>query len=101
MIKNNGKNEIKDALISKLSRYFGVSPEEATAEQMYKAVVLSIRDQLAQNYKSFQTEVKEAEAKRVYYICMEFLIGRSMKNNLLNLQLEKQYGRVIGELGFE
>ncbi|HAN20530.1 MAG: alpha-glucan phosphorylase [Clostridiales bacterium GWF2_36_10] len=101
MNKNYIQQEIKEALISKLSRYFGVSPEEANGEQVYKSVVLTIRDFLAQKYKTFQAEVKQSEAKRVYYICLEFLIGRSMKNNLMNLVLEKEYNKVLKELGFD
>lgn len=95
------QQEIKKALISKLSRYFGVSPEEANGEQMYKAVVLTVRDLLAQKYKNFQSQVKNSQTKKVYYICLEFLVGRSMKNNIMNLNIEKQYSKVLKELGFE
>ena len=42
------KHEIREAIISKLSRYFGISPEEADAGQIYKSTVLSVRDILAQ-----------------------------------------------------
>ncbi len=94
------QQDIKEALKSKLSRYFGVFPEEANAEQMYKAVIFTIRDILAYQYKEFQNRVKQAEAKKVYYFCMEFLVGRSMKNNLMNLGLEGEYRRVLGEMGF-
>ncbi len=95
------KNAIREAIISKLSRYFGVSPEEATGEQMYKSVVLTVRDLLAQQYNAFQTQTKEKRAKKVYYICMEFLMGRSMRNNLQNLGLEAEYSGIAKELGFD
>ena len=45
------EKEVKEAIKGKLSRYFGVSPTEATEEQMYKAVVMSVRDILLENLK--------------------------------------------------
>ena len=95
------KHEIREAIISKLSRYFGISPEEADAGQIYKSTVLSVRDILAQKNKSFTETAKAEKRKRVYYMCMEFLMGRSLKMDLYNLGLEKQYREVLSELGFE
>ncbi|MDL2287066.1 glycogen/starch/alpha-glucan phosphorylase [Eubacteriales bacterium OttesenSCG-928-G02] len=79
------KNNIEDAIKNKLSRYFVVTPEEATIEQVYKATVFTVRDILATKYRAFKDETKKKELKTVYYLCMEFLIGRSLKNNLNNL----------------
>ncbi len=95
------KQAIAEELTSKLSRYFAVSPEEATKEQVYKATVLTVRDILAQKSKTFTTEVKEKQLKRVYYLCMEFLVGRSLKNNLCNLGLDRAYGDVLKSMGFD
>ena len=91
---------ILEGLTSKLSRYFAVSPEEATKEQIYKATVLSVRDILAQKSKAFGSEVKKKQLKRVYYLCMEFLIGRSLKNDLCNLGLADDYRAALKTLGF-
>ena len=91
---------ILEGLTSKLSRYFAVSPEEATKEQIYKATVLSVRDILAQKSKAFGSEVKKKQLKRVYYLCMEFLIGRSLKNDLCNLGLADDYRTALKTLGF-
>lgn len=91
---------ILEGLTSKLSRYFAVSPEEATKEQIYKATVLSVRDILAQKSKAFGSEVKKKQLKRVYYLCMEFLIGRSLKNDLCNLGLADDYHAALKTLGF-
>lgn len=91
---------ILEGLTSKLSRYFAVSPEEATKEQIYKATVLSVRDILAQKSKAFGSEVKKKQLKRVYYLCMEFLVGRSLKNDLCNLGLADDYRAVLKTLGF-
>lgn len=94
-----------DAIVSKLSRYFGISPEEATKEQMYKASVLAVRDILTTKRKEFAQKVREQKEKRVYYLCMEFLLGRSLKVNLKNLGIEddfrefyENYGMGINEI---
>ena len=82
--------EMKDLISGKLSRYFGVSIKEATTEQMYKAVVMSVRDILLEKRNAYHYKTKAAKAKRVYYLCMEFLLGRSLKNNVYNLGIEEQ-----------
>ena len=91
---------ILEGLTSKLSRYFAVSPEEATKEQIYKATVLSVRDILAQKSKAFGSDVKKKQLKRVYYLCMEFLVGRSLKNDLCNLGLADDYRAALKTLCF-
>ena len=85
---NKQTSEVRQNLESKLSRYFGVSPAEATAEQMYKACAMTIRDILAARRKDYKKLVNKKGGKRVYYMCMEFLLGRSLKTNLNNLGLE-------------
>lgn len=86
-------------LFSKLSRYFGVTPEEATAEQIYKSVVLVTKDILTQKRADFKLNVKRQGSKKLYYLCMEFLIGRSLKNNLENLGIAGDMRAVVSELG--
>ncbi|MBR7186295.1 MAG: glycogen/starch/alpha-glucan phosphorylase [Clostridia bacterium] len=76
-------------IAGKLSRYFGVTPKEATREQIYKAVVLSVRDIMLEKRQRYHVKVKKARAKRVYYLCMEFLMGRSLKNSVYNLGIGK------------
>lgn len=95
------QTEIREALNQKLSRYFGISENEADLNQIYNATLLSVRDMLAQKNKEFQDKVNKAEAKQVYYMCMEFLIGRSLKMNLCNLGIEEEYRKVLKKLGFK
>lgn len=94
------KTEIKANLESKLSRYFGVSAHEATHEQMYKACAMCVNDILAQKRNDYKKLVNRKGGKRVYYMCMEFLLGRSLKTNLNNLGIEKEYRDALSELGF-
>lgn len=93
-------NEIRELLNQKLSRYYGISEGDADINQIYNATVLSVRDILASKNKEFTDEVVKTEAKQVYYMCMEFLIGRSLKMNLCNLGLEEQYRKVLKKMGF-
>ena len=93
------KKEAEETINGKLSRFFGVSGKEATSEQLYKAVVMTVRDILLEKRKSFNYKVKEKKAKRVYYLCMEFLLGRSLKNNVYNLGIEKQLNAALKKYG--
>ena len=82
------EQEAQEMIAGKLTRYFGVSAKEATREQIYKAVVMSIKDIMLQKRQKFYLKNKKAKAKRVYYLCMEFLMGRSLKNSIYNLGIE-------------
>ena len=93
--------EISASIESKLSRYFGVSPEEASNAQMYKAVILTVRDALTSKRSVFRHTAKKEKKKRVYYLCMEFLIGKSLRNNLMNLGTDNEYREVLKSMGFD
>ena len=93
--------EISENLEGKLARYFGCSSAEATREQMYKAAAMTIKDILTEKRGEFKKKVNKAGAKRVYYMCMEFLLGRSLKTNLCNLDLAEDYKKALSDLGFD
>ena len=95
------QSEIRETIEAKLSRYFGCTPKEASRDQMYKAVAMTIKDILTQKRGDFKQEVNAKGAKRVYYMCMEFLLGRSLKTNLCNLGLNEEYTAVLKDFGFE
>jgi len=98
---NYDEQTIKEALERKLSGYFGADAESATDKQIYKAVILTVKDILAEKRSAFKEETKKQKAKKTYYLCMEFLIGPSLMNNLRNLGLEETYSRVLSEMGFD
>ncbi len=72
----------------KLSHNFGITPEQASDEFFYKACVLVLLDIMRERKTAFQKATDDGEMKRVYYLSMEFLMGRSLKNSLYNLGLE-------------
>ncbi len=92
---------IREALKRKLSGYFGSTPEDATEKQIYKALILTVKDILAEKRSAFKEETKRQKAKKTYYLCMEFLIGPSLMNNLRNLGLEDVYSKVLSDMGFD
>ena len=94
-------NEITENLEGKLARYFGCTSKEATREQMYKAAAMTIKDILTAKRGEYKKQVNEEGGKRVYYMCMEFLLGRSLKTNLCNLGLAENYRESLKELGFD
>ena len=95
------KKQAKELVTGKLSHYFGVSPEEATDEQYYKAVALIVRELMHEGLREFRREEGNKEQKKVYYLSMEFLMGRSLKNNLYNLNLTKTFADALKDLGIK
>lgn len=99
-MNNQGDSKtVKQTLENLLTRQFGVSAKEASREQLYRAVATIIREQLCEKRGKFKKEVNEKQKKRVYYVCMEFLLGRSLKTNLCNMGLEETYREVLKEFG--
>ncbi len=95
------KEQVRASIEGKLIRYFGVEPSEATPDQMYKAVVYSVKDILQQKRGEFRERTKKAKEKKIYYLCMEFLVGRTLKNALMNLGIEEEYKAVLAEMGHD
>ncbi|WP_407928373.1 glycogen/starch/alpha-glucan phosphorylase [Caproiciproducens faecalis] len=93
--------KIKETLLSTLDRVFGVSLENATDEQCYKAVALTVRDLMAAGRSEYMANAEKTHTKQVYYLCMEFLLGRSLKNNLFNLGIEEDFRKALAELGLK
>ena len=93
------KDTIKESILNKLLRYYGCTIEDATPKQIYAAVASTVRDQIMLKWR-FEKEARRSEkAKRLYYLSIEFLTGRWLHNNLLNLCSTKEYEQAFEELG--
>lgn len=79
----------------KLSHNFGIEPAQASDEFFYKATALVLLDILAERRTAFKKATAKQQAKTVYYLSMEFLMGRSLKNNLFNLNLENTVSEAL------
>ena len=67
----------------------------------YRAAAYSLRDRLIESWNDSQQLFTAQDNKRVYYLSLEFLIGRMMQNNLINLNLESRYAEALLELGYK
>lgn len=91
--------QAKKLITDKLSHFFGVAPDVATDEQFYKAVAMIVRDELSKKNSDFRHTAKGQDSKQIYYLCMEFLMGRSLKNNLYNLGLTETFDKALSSMG--
>ncbi|MBR2919083.1 MAG: glycogen/starch/alpha-glucan phosphorylase [Clostridia bacterium] len=82
-----------------MARNFGIKPEDATKAQIYRATCTVIRDILTSTRIDFKKVVRERNEKQVYYMSMEFLLGRSLKNHLFNMGITDVVEKAVGELG--
>ncbi len=97
MATNYTITKLAEMIETKLSHNFGVLPEQASDEIFYKACVLVLLDIMSERKANFRKAVREQEAKTVYYLSMEFLMGRSLKNNLYNLGLTENMGKALAK----
>ena len=89
--------ELASMIERKLSHNFGVTPAQASDELFYKACVLVLLEIMNDRRAEFKKSVDEQEAKTVYYLSMEFLMGRSLKNNLYNLDLTDTMSKALAK----
>ena len=93
------EKDLRAMLVGKLLHNFSVQPEEATDENFYNALALVLRDMMRGRRVEYMAKTREQGSKQVYYLCMEFLMGRSLKNTLYNLNLTEEARRVLEEFG--
>ncbi len=93
------KNELKERIEEKLATRGVSSPKDATDEQMYHAVVYAMKDIMLDYRTEFKKRIRATEGKRVCYLCMEFLVGRSLKNYAMNLGIYPELCKLLGEYG--
>jgi len=92
---------IKQSIIGKLQRYNGITVQEATPQQLYRAVASTARDQIMQKWMISRKKRHEQHGKRVYYLSVEFLMGRSLNCNLINLCSQENYKQALKELNID
>ena len=95
------KESIKKSIIGKLQRYNGRTLSDATDQQIYHAVASTVRDQIMQKWVAYREKDKQYDGKRLYYLSVEFLTGRSLHCNILNLCSQDNYQQAFEELGLD
>ncbi len=93
------KKYLRELLEIKLSRFYGTTPKEANKDQIYRALLLAVKDILSQKRTEFKNNVNNQKGKKIYYLCMEFLIGKSLRNNLMNLGIADKFEGILADIG--
>lgn len=99
MNKKISKIQLEEMMTSRLSHLFGVSPKEATLDQFYRVLAGISRDMVREVRRETDKVSKEQGQKKIYYLSMEFLMGRSLKNTLYNLNLTETARKALADYG--
>ena len=91
------KNSFQDNLKYRLIK----EPQTATEYDKYLSLAYAIRDRLVENWVDTQKVYRDQKVKRVYYLSLEFLMGRTLGNSIINLQVESGVTKALHELGME
>ena len=95
------KETLKEAIVQKLRLNYGCTEKQATDGEMMKACAMVLRDIMAERGVQTREETAHEEKRKVHYLSLEFLMGRSLMKNAFNLELLDELTAAIGELGFK
>jgi len=93
------KDQIIESIKGKLLSFFGTTLEDATKAQIYRAIALTVRDNVMKKWVESNKEWEKRTGKTLYYLSIEFLIGRLLKENIMNIFKEKEYREACIEIG--
>ena len=95
------KEEFKKSIIENVKNQYRRTIDEATPQQIFQAVSYAIKNVIIDDWIATQKQFDETGAKKVYYLSMEFLMGRALGNNIINLGAKKAVKEALEELGFD
>ena len=95
------KENLKQLILSTFQNDMLIDPEHASDEAYYEALCRVTRDILSEKLQVFSAHNNASAAKKVYYLSMEFLMGRSLKNSLYNLNIQEAMTGALSELGVD
>ncbi len=95
------KENFKKEVINNVKNLFRKSIDEATQQQVFQAVAYAVKDDIIDRWIATQKAYEKQNAKTVYYLSMEFLMGRALGNNMINLTCYEQIKEALDELGFD
>ena len=93
--------EMKNSILYHLLSVQGRDPERAGLGDIYKALAITMRDSLVEKWIKTQREYYAARKKRVYYLSLEFLVGRSLANSIINMDCWETVQKALAELGYD
>ena len=95
------KELFKRSVLYNVKTLYRKNMEEATPQQIFQAVALAMKDQIVDNWMETQKAYEKEDPKMVYYMSMEFLMGRALGNNMINMQAYKPAKEALDELGID
>ena len=95
------QQKIYDEITGKLMRHFGKTIEDATENMLYQSCAYTVRDEIMKKWRFSHDSVKQLGAKKLYYLSSEFLMGRLLGTNMLNLALTDDYAKVFEYIGLD
>ncbi len=95
------KEEFKTEVVNNLKSIYRKTIDEAGKQQIFQAVAYTVKDYIIDRWIATQKEFEKQDAKTVYYMSMEFLMGRALGNNMINLTCYNEVKEALDELGFD
>ena len=95
------KATFKKSVMYNVKNMFRRTIDEATPQQVFQAVAFAVKDVIIDEWIATHKEYEKKDAKTVYYLSMEFLMGRALGNNIINICARKEIAEVLEELGFD
>lgn len=95
------KDLFSRSVLYNIKTLYRKTPQEATGQEIFQAVGYAIKDAIVDNWMDTQKAYAEKDPKTVYYLSMEFLMGRALGNNLINLKAYKTVRDALDELGID
>jgi starch phosphorylase len=95
------KEIFKKSVLFNMKNVFRKTVDEATPEQMYQAVAYAVKDVIIDEWIATHKEYEKQDVKTLYYLSMEFLMGRALGNNIINIMAQPEVKEVLEELGFD
>ena len=100
-LENLDKNTIKEEIKANVKRLYRKEFKEATEKEIFQAVSLVVKDEIIDDWLATQNAMEQQDPKTVYYMSMEFLMGRALGNNMLNLCVYDEFKQALDELGLD
>ncbi len=101
MSKVFNKEEFKKSVIYNVKNLYRRTIDEATPAQMFQAVSYAVKDVIIDEWIASQKTYAKKDAKTVYYLSMEFLMGRALGNNIINIMARDEIKEVLDEMGLD
>ena len=95
------KETFKKSVLFNMKNVFRKTVDEATKEQMYQAVAYAVKDVIIDEWIATHKEYEKQDVKTLYYLSMEFLMGRALGNNIISFMAQPDVKEVLKELGFD